>query len=87
MAIRINNIEVVDDKKNANLTHMNISYYGEVVALSNTFPTSTPPHAGTVAAYYAGGTNPSIPQIYSWIVRRQKNPTDCGSGRQPENRQ
>lgn len=69
MAIRINNIEVIDDNKNANVTHMNISFFGEVVALSNSSPLFTPPHAGTVAAYYAGGTNPAIPQIYAWIER------------------
>jgi hypothetical protein len=69
MAIRINNLEVIDDNKNANVTHMNISFYGEIVAESNTSPTTTPPHAGTVAAYYAGGANPAIPQIYAFIER------------------
>lgn len=69
MAIRINSTEIIDDSKNANFTHVNISFYGEVVALSNTSPLSTPPHAGTVAAYYAGGALPAIPQILSAIER------------------
>lgn len=69
MAIRANNVNVIDDNRNANVTHMNISYYGEVVADSVTSPTTTPPHSGTVAAYYAGGVLPSVPVSLGEIER------------------
>ncbi len=78
MAITINNITVIDDSSNANLTQVSISSLGYMIAgAANT----TPPHAGTLYGYASAGIYPlrSPPPAYNQTIERFPFATDTNA--------
>jgi hypothetical protein len=78
MAITINNVTVIDDSSNANLTQVSISSLGYMIAgAANT----TPPHAGTLYGYASAGIYPSRspPPAYNQTIERFPFATDTNA--------
>jgi hypothetical protein len=69
MAITINNLTAIDDNSSANLTQLSLSSFGSFSVPSNTAPSTTPPHAGTVDGYSAAGILPAVPLTVNTIQK------------------
>jgi hypothetical protein len=83
MAFIVNNNEIISDAGSANITHLSISSFGNLIVKSNTDASLlTPPHAGTLAGFNVGGTNPTIPartaNIERFLFATDGNTADVG---------
>lgn len=77
MAIRLNNIDVIDDSANVNVTHMGITSLGSfVVGLPSQ---TTPPHAGSIYGYAGGGVNPALSPIFFDVIDRHSFTSDTNA--------
>ncbi len=78
MAIRLNNIDVITDSANVNVTHLGISSLGHIAVGVQT--QTSPPHAGTVAGYAGGGVNPvASPPIFFTAIERHSFSSDTNA--------
>lgn len=77
MAIRLNNIDVITDSANVNVTHLGISSLGHIAVGVQT--QTSPPHAGTVAGYAGGGVNPAASPIFFTAIERHSFTSDTNA--------
>lgn len=69
MPFSVNDTQIFDANTNANVTQIVLNAFGSFTVASNVAPVTTPPHAGTISGYNAGGSNPATPAIRSTIQK------------------
>ena len=77
MAIRLNNIDVITDSANLNVTHMSIASLGHIAAGVQT--QTTPPHAGSIYGYAGGGINPALSPTFFTAIDRHSFTSDTNA--------
>jgi hypothetical protein len=77
MAIRLNNIDVITDTANLNVTHLGISSLGHIAVGVQT--QTSPPHAGSLYGYAGGGVNPTLSPTFFTAIDRHSFSSDTNA--------